>query len=137
MARKHKPEAEPDPTAALDTIDAPPSPSRVLTLPALLLGKARTADPTRIQVTLRIQQDILTLNLSPEDAQIFPDLSALEGGGHPLYDPHRITYNTIVPIYKVVITPVAPEPLVAEASATPELMSDSAAALAPAAALEE
>ena len=106
-----------------------------LTLPALLIGKARTSGD-HLQVTLRVQQDILTLNLRPEDADFFPDLSATIGGGHPLYDPTQVVYNTAVPSYRITISPVEPEPLAAPVAiaAEPSVESEpeSAVAAAPA-----
>lgn len=88
-----------------------------LTLGATLLGKGKTGGE-RVQVTLKIGQDILTLYLLLEDAGIFPDLVAQEGGAHPWYDPSRIVYTGNVPSYRVVISPIEPEPETPEVGAT-------------------
>lgn len=100
----------------------PTTPTPSLTLSAILLGKARTADSAVHEVTLKIQSDILTLRLSPEDAAIFPDLSTTVGGAHPLYDPYRIEYAS-APGYRVTITPILPEPATAEAGESPITIS--------------
>ena len=85
-----------------------------LTLTAILLGKARTPDSNLHEVTLKIQSDILTLRLTPDAASVFPDLSHVEGGGHPLY--------------RVVISPILPEPTeispLVETVATPSTAPD-------------
>lgn len=78
-----------------------------LTLTAILLGKAQTGG-SHLQVTLKIAQDVLHLNLTPEQASVFPDLVQQQGGGHPTHDPRRITYNP-APGYTVTIAPVEAE----------------------------
>src|SRR5262249_9562537 len=88
-----------------------PTPLNSLTLSAILIGKGRTASPDIIQVTLKVQQDFLTLNLHPDDCVIFPDLSDTVGGGHPLYDPTQVVYNYNIPQYHIVISPLDPAPL--------------------------
>jgi hypothetical protein len=101
----------------------PPEPPS-LTLTATLLGNARTADANIREVTLKIQQDILTLHLTPDLAAVFAELTRSEGGAHPTLDPHRIVYLP-APLYRVVITAIEPEPTAIE----PPALAASAAAV--------